>query len=101
MKILNEEQVFSLRLNIHTNIWTTGFIELDLDETYKTPFGTLICKPGTGWHFIGSSLLTEFLQNHGNKYAFDCPIIKKLHKKKTSALVIKLLGYPHNIKCWI
>lgn len=118
MKHLTREQVFDLKLNIHSNIWTTGFIELDLEETYKTPFGVLKCKPGTGWHFEGifnskqkpikgiysyrhQYLLEDFLKDKKIKYAFDCQLIRKLHKKKTSGLVFKILGYPHNIKCWI
>ena len=114
MKVLSEEQVLNLRLNLSSNIWTTGLVQLEIGETYQTPYGVIACKPGHGWVILhykttGPSEyyttyihypLQQLLQDLNVNFHYVCPIISKLHKKRTSGLIFKLFGYPHDSKCW-
>lgn len=113
MKFLTEEQVFNLKLNVQSQIWTTGFIVLNMEEKYKTPFGILTCVPGEGWVFeyfkIPNGIpgyhkeypLKLFLEKNNISYSFSCPILAKLQRRRTSGLIFKLFGFPYNSKCWI
>ena len=119
MNNLTDKQVFSLMLNLDSNIWTTGKTVLDIKERYQTTWGTIACLPGISWCIIDFKFIEESDENNTfnivlenyiplNKalftigvrnFTYHCRILKMLKKGRLHPMAI-LEGVPLDIAYW-